>query len=498
MAEQKNTTTKRVVLNSFIYSASGLLLKCFSFFLLPLYTAYLTTEDYGINSIATSFITTMGFVVAFSLFSAVMRFYVDLKDDPEQLKRFYGTISLFTLLSGLVFGTLLTLLRGLVSEHIFSGVPYYPIIFVSLIALLFHCQQLIFDNVLRSQQKAMHSSLVTIVFFFVTLGLNILFVVVLKMGALGTILASAISYGAHSIYFIIYMLATRQMVYCLDLPLLKKALKYSVPIMPHNLSTQIAVLVSKVLIGDAVSLGSLGVYTVATQFGNMADTVQNYVDYAYGPWLYEKLHAREEAYKSNIRKTVKLLCAVIGLFFLGISLFAHDYIILFIKKDYYDAWKYVPLIVLVFTIKTAYYFYVEVLFYYKKASKFLFTATVTSSILNVLLSYFLIPAWGVLGSIAADGISMVIRVLIIYFISRRFEDIGLKMKDFLLNFVMVSGFIAAGLSLSFFKYGNKFIILNFGFKVVIVLLYIGINLYLHREQIKPLMAFLKKKLHKNK
>ena len=96
----KNSSAGRVVVNSVIYTFSGLLLKCFSFFLLPLYTAYLTTKDYGITSIANSFISTMSFVVTFSLFSAVMRFYVDLKDSPEKLKRFYGTISLFSFLSG--------------------------------------------------------------------------------------------------------------------------------------------------------------------------------------------------------------------------------------------------------------------------------------------------------------------------------------------------------------------------------------------------------------
>ena len=91
----ESTSGKRVLINSVIYSCCGILQKCFSFFLLPLYTAYLTTEDYGINSIATSFIQTMSFVVAFSLFSAIMRFYVDLKNNPEKLRRFYGTVSCF-------------------------------------------------------------------------------------------------------------------------------------------------------------------------------------------------------------------------------------------------------------------------------------------------------------------------------------------------------------------------------------------------------------------
>ena len=84
----KASSGKKVILNSVIYSVSGLFLKCFSFFLLPLYTAYLTTEDYGITSVATSFIGTMSYVVSFSLYSAIKRFYVDLKDKPDTLKRF--------------------------------------------------------------------------------------------------------------------------------------------------------------------------------------------------------------------------------------------------------------------------------------------------------------------------------------------------------------------------------------------------------------------------
>ena len=113
-----NSSAKTVVKNSVIYSISGILMKCFSFFLLPLYTVYLTTEDYGVTSLTGSFSATMGFVVTMSLFSAVLRFYVDLKDNPERLKRFYGTVVLFSLLSALAWGAILTLLRAPLCKYV--------------------------------------------------------------------------------------------------------------------------------------------------------------------------------------------------------------------------------------------------------------------------------------------------------------------------------------------------------------------------------------------
>ncbi len=495
---ENKTSTKKIFVNSIIYSASGILLKCFNFFLLPLYTTYLTTEDYGITSIAVSFINTAAFIVAFSLFSTVMRFYVDLKSDQVRLKRFYGTVSTFIFISSLCFFALLTAFRGIVSEKVFSGVDYYPVILICLISLVFHCQQVIYDNILRSQQRALKSSILSIAYFFSTFAFNIIFVVILKKGAVGSLLATMISYVIYTIYFHVSMNIKHEITYCFDWKLLKDALKYSIPILPHNLSTNIAQLISKVLISGSSSLASVGIYTVASQFGSIADTIQVYVDQAYGPWLYEKLHDRDEGYKEAIRRISRVLCVVIGFFFIAIGLFAQDYIVLLINKSYADAWKYVPLIVLVFAIKTVYYFYVEVLFYYKKASKYLFTATLSSSLLNILLSYWLIPLLDVYGSILADAISMIIRVVIIGFISNKYEKIGLQMRDFITNFFVIAIFLGMGLAPSYLLWGGQFSIKNLAYKIVVLGVYMGIFYFIYRDDIRHLVAMAKSKLLRKK
>lgn len=490
------SSSQKVVTNSVIYTVAGLLQKCFSFFLLPLYTAYLTTADYGITSITGSFTATMSFIVTFSLFSAVLRFYVDLKDDPEKLRRFYGTVILFVFCSGFFFAGLFTVLRDSLTKYIFGDIDFYPVIMICLIELTFNCQHTMYQNILRSQQKAIKCAVLSLLYFFVTLGLNILFVVGFKMGATGVLLSALISGVLYTAYFLIDMLRTRAMAFCIDFKLLKEALKYSIPIMPHNLSTSITMLISKVLIQDTTSLAALGVYSVATQFGNMADTVQTYINNAYGPWLYEKLHEKGDGYKATIRSVVNMLCSVTGIFFIALSLFAHDYIILFIDESYVDAWKYVPLIVIVFAVKIPYYFYINILFYYKKASRMIFIATLSSSILNMILSYILIPMLDVYGSILADGIAMFLRVLIVVALSKRFEDVGLKVRDFFVHFFVISGFILVGLSLSYFKYAETFSLLNLAFKVLVLAVYVGGIAFVHRKQLAIYLKIIKNKIRR--
>ena len=176
--KDSNFGGKKLILNSVIYSFSGLLIKCFSFFLLPIYTAYLTTEDYGIINLSSSFLNTMGVIVTFSLFSAVMRFYVDLKDDERKLKRFYGSVILFTCISGGIWTGLLIFLQDPLSKLVFSGTAFFPVVFVSVISLVFSCLHTIYDNILKSQQKASKASILNIAYFLVTVSLNIFFVVV--------------------------------------------------------------------------------------------------------------------------------------------------------------------------------------------------------------------------------------------------------------------------------------------------------------------------------
>ena len=494
-SKKGNNSMQKVISNSIVYSISGLLLKCFSFFLLPLYTAYLSTEDYGIINIANSFLATMGFVVAFSLYSAVMRFYVDLKDDIIKLKRFYGSIVIFVFASSLAFFVLFSIGRSLLCKYVFLNIDFYPIVVVCLLTLVVNCQQTIYDNILRSQQKAMKSSIMTFVYFFLQVGLTILFVVYFKLGAFGALTATLIATVVYTICFWLDMIIHRSITFCVDWRLLKDALKYSLPIMPHNLSTYIATLISSVLIGNTASVATLGIYSVAAQFGNIADTIQSYVNNAYAPWLYERLHDRDSGYKNTIRTIANSLTAVIGFFLIGIALFAQDYILLFLDTSYHDAWRFVPLIVSVYTIKIVYYFYVNVLFYFKKASRILFVSTLTSSMVNILLSSFLIPLFGAYGSILADAIAMIVRVIIIVCISRKFEYIGLSIIDFIRQIVIIFIAIYGGMSISYMYSKSNFSILNFLFKVIVILGYAGIYCYIYRKQFIALIHKIRKKVH---
>ncbi len=87
---------------SFFYTASNILQRGISFFLLPLYTHYLTPQDYGILAVVMTLNGFLAILFTWSLPAAVGRFYFDFRDQPELLKEFWGTVVMTILVLSLL------------------------------------------------------------------------------------------------------------------------------------------------------------------------------------------------------------------------------------------------------------------------------------------------------------------------------------------------------------------------------------------------------------
>lgn len=484
-------TKKKVIKNSIIYTVNDILIKAFNFLLLPLYTAYLTTNDYGTTNLIASFTGVSGFVVACSLYAAIIRFYSEVKDDREQVKRLFGTIILFVFFSGLLFSALISIFHGVFIPLLFRGLNFYPTILVSLLGLIFGCLYTVYQHILKGMENAKKFSFVCIANFLLNLGLNIIFVVVMRKGADGVLLSLLISNIIVAGYMIIDLKKNDLIAFCIDRKLLKELLKYSVPLLPHNLSTNITNLVSRIFINNSFSLVSVGLFALASQFGTVADTIQSSVNKAFQPWFYDQMNKKERNYKKEIVQLSDIFIWIYGAIFLLISLFSQELILLFTNENYYKAWTVVPFIVITYSIKTMYYFYINILFYYKKATKFIFLATISGSIINIFLSALLIPRMDMYGSVLADAIAMVFRVGIIAALSKHFDDIGYKINKFILLTVIDISFIGIGLIFSYTKYLYQFSWMNIGYKVIILLLYLSLAAFALRKNIRPFMEKLK-------
>ena len=110
-----NKSSQKIFNNSLLYALGTVASKAVGFFLVPIYTYNMSSEEYGIATTIISFVSTFGIVVMLSLRAAMIRFYNEY--DTEEKKRFIGTIVTGVLANALLIGSLLILFNQLYASN---------------------------------------------------------------------------------------------------------------------------------------------------------------------------------------------------------------------------------------------------------------------------------------------------------------------------------------------------------------------------------------------
>jgi len=478
----------KVLKNSILYSLSSLLVKAMNFVLLPIYTLFLTPDDYGITNLINSFTQVASFIIAFSLYSAVIRFYADYKDNKLALKRLYGTVVIFVLLSGIVFTTLGFVFRDELVSLFFSGISFYPVVAIALLTLVFVCLHTIHQSIMQGMQQGKKLTIINLIVFIVEVCLNLLFIGMFRLGAVGVLVAKLIVNVIYFLYMCIDLIRSDLVLFCVDTKILREVLCYSIPLMPHNLSTHIATFASRIFINNNGTLASVGLYSIASQFGSIIDLVQTSVNKAFMPWFYETMNTDNKDNKREILNLSRFLLIIYSLLYMVIGLFSQEVIILLTNKNYYMAWTAIPILVVGFSIKSVYYFYVNILFYFKEAARKIFVATTVGSFADIMISYTLVPKYGVYGAASAFLLAKIIIVTIVVIMSQKYNDIGYSIISMLRVIFPSLLFMALGLFLSYRKYVTVFSWYNLCYKILILFAYLCFIFFTNKKVIRKVLA----------
>lgn len=486
-------TKRKVLTNSTLYTISALFSKAIGFILLPVYTHYLTADDYGITNLVTSFIQVASFIVAFSLYSAITRLYTDFKYEREKLKCFFGTIVTFIFFSGCSFAVLGFIFQKYLVSLMFRGISFFPIIAIAVINITFYCLLTAHQYMLQSMQDGLRYSSSNIVLFLTTVGFTVLFIGMFRFGAMGVVLATLISNVLYMFYMMIDLIKRDLIKFGIDIKLLKEALKYSLPIMPHNLLTRLGTWISKIILNNSGSLSAVGLYGVATQFGLVIDAVQTAAYLAFIPWFNDLMNSNDKNRKQEIAYLSNILLLLYSIMYMVIGLFSQEVIILMTNEQYFVSWVIIPIFVIAYAIKSIYYFYLCVMFYYKKTSKMIFLASGTGSILSIILSMILIPHYGMYGASIAFLISTCGMVSITVMISKSL-NVGLNLIKMIKTVSFSLIFMTLGLYFSYTEYLTVFSWFNVLYKLSILIIYLGIIYIKNKNLFNELIYYNKRKV----
>ncbi len=446
----------KVAKNSLLYTIANMVTKASTFLLLFIYTNpnFLSTEDYGRVNLLTSFTNIAVLLVNLSLPYALIRFYAEYKTDKEKCRRFFGTIMTFMAVFGTAVVALMILLREHVGRIFFKGIEIYPPVICTLLTLIFNALYQMYQSILQAKQQGGKFAKNSLLFFFFHVGLNVILLIFgrgrylfgFELGGLnGMMLSLFVSNLVFAVYGIIDMLRQGMMVFCIDGAMLSIALKYSIPLLPHNIANNMASYISKHFLNAAGKAFENGIYSVSMQFSSVIEIVQSSIHLAFRPWFNDKMKLGEEG-KKEIVDLASVAFRISAIVCLGVALFSQE-VVMLLSEDYYDAWKYVPIIAVAHAVKFVYFTHTFGIMYDITQSKKMFFCSGSAIAVNFTMSY-IFTKFGLYTMMTAALCFLVSRstaALVSVVICRRNDIIKYNIKEMMSKILLVAAFSVAGL-----------------------------------------------------
>lgn len=469
-----------VIKNSTIYAIINVLQKGIMFFLLPVYTAYLSPEDFGVISVVVSVSSFISIFILFSLNAAATRFYYKNKN-PEYSKKLWGTITSVVIINSIVIGGLFILTHKFVLDPFLGNIDFYPYVFLGLLNTILSPLYLFFQTYLQTRQEGLKYGINAFSFFLLQVGLTVLFLI-LGYKAIGVLFANLITSLVFFVYVLIVFLPKIKIA--IDKIILRDSLKYSLPLLPHDLASWSNGMIDKLFLNDIRSTEDAGLYGAGQQFGGIVGIVATSMNKAYVPWFFEQESKGEYGYR-KIEKFAELMVLATSLVALVISLFSKEVLMIMVSEEYRLIWKFIPILCFGNVFHSLYYVFVNVLFL--KNTNLVFIVTLVVAFINILLNIILIPILGIFGAAIAFAFSIFVSSIIaLVFSLWKNKDIRFPWVKL---YAIVFGFLIIA-SLTYFT-NNFSLIIGIAIKAILVALLTILIGFLYQKQISIILIMTK-------
>ena len=448
---------KNLIKNSIILILGTTFPKIMMFITLPLYTFFLSKQEYGTYDIIMTLSTLIIPLVTLQLHSSIFRYLIDAKQLFEQ-KKIISTALITIFLIMLVF-----LLIAFCIPTSYNHAIRFSIYLYFAINTIFQ----VFLEIARGLKEKKQYTLASIINAFLIVILSVLFMNNLN----NKMLAAFVSINLASIIAAIYLLiATKIWKYislkCISKELLKEMLIYSIPLIPNSLSWWIINVSDRFIIKFILGVEANAIYAVANKIPSIYSLFYNGFNLAWQESASLELKDDKMYYQNIFTYLSKFLMS--GLLIL-ISVLPIIFKLL-VVGDYSKSYYQMPIlcISLLFSSLSAFFGGIYIA---TKNSKKLGISSFLASLANIIINIVLIKSIGLYAASFSTLLSFMILTLYRYYDIKKLCHLKINIK-LLIIFVLSLSIIVFGYynENMYFLLANilfsNFIFINFNKKII--------------------------------
>ena len=392
---------KELTKNTIIVSIGRICTQCISFFLLPLYTAKLSTEEYGTVDLLNTYVSLLIPIIIFEIQQAIFRYLVDNRKDEEEKEVLIST----TIFSAIVQSILYLLIYCVIAQFIKNEYKYF--LATNVVANIFSSIMLQISRGLGNNKVYTMGSFITA---SLTIILNVIFIVCLNMGAYGMLAASLISNIICSIYIVIRLKIYKYIkLKSFNFSKLKKLWKYSIPLIPNSISWWIMSASDRTIITAFLNVGANGIYSAANKFSSVFSTFYSIFSIT---WTESAaIHIKEDDSAEYFSKTINRVFKLFASLCFGIIGFMPFVFPIMINPNYSEAYQQIPILMLG-ALCNAMVALLSALYIAKKMTKTVAQTSIISAIINIVVNLALIKWIGLYAASISTFLAYFIMMLI--------------------------------------------------------------------------------------
>ena len=370
--------------------------KFLSFFLVPLYTSLVSTEDYGTADYLNTIISLFLPVLMLDISDAIM--FVSFRADTLADKRqplLYGDKILRV--SSLLLAAVLAVICLIADQKTILIYCVYILVryFLDAFYLNIHAYM--------RATNAVHIITVSSILSSATmLILNVVLIVYFKLGLYALLISSLAGLLVSNLYCIIktkYWSFARTPL-TLTSEQKKQMLSYSIPLVFSGLAWWVNSSLDKFFITHYCGIGANGIYAMANKIPTLLNAVHTVIYQAMQLSVFSEMKAKDsKEYMTRLYSIYNFVMVMACSVLIILDKPMAKYLF---KGDYYVAWQYVPIMLLsaaMFSVAG----YITIIATATKDTTTIATATISGAALNTLLNWLLIPKIELLGATIATA-----------------------------------------------------------------------------------------------
>jgi O-antigen/teichoic acid export membrane protein len=410
-----------------IYALAGVAAKGVSLLMIPIFTYYFTTRDFGRIEILYVITILSSGVLSWQLGQGLIR-YVSQHQGDEKRKIYLGSTALiFSSVTYFLGAALLTILAPFTLKALgLSEVISTKTFALCMAALFLNGVFSFFGSHLQALRKKNQFALANFFHSFLGITATYFFVVVLDKSINGIFYATIATVPISIVYQFVVLRKEYQWLFSTSI--LKQLLSYSMPLIPGALALIMLSITDRIMLNYLTTTSTLGIYSLALKFAFGLQVIIQGFGTAINPLTFEK-HVLPETNRS-ISLLLSNYIKIGGLAVLTLSMFSKEIVEFFTQKPYFNAQYVLPMLFTSVWVQGVSMFALG-LFITKRTLK-ISLITCFSVVINVALNYYLIPIFDMKGAALSTLLSALINIAFLVYYSRKSFPLHLNIKDVLI------------------------------------------------------------------